>query len=49
MEIIIDKDYDGVRVDRYVKKILWDKQMNAIFKMFKKGDIRLNGKKSKRK
>lgn len=47
MEIVIDKDYDGVRVDRYVKKILWNKEMNVIFKMFKKGDIRINGKKVK--
>lgn len=47
MEIVINKDYDGTRIDRYVKKILWDRKMSTIFKMFKKGDIRLNGKKVK--
>lgn len=47
MEIEIDKEYDGARVDRYVKKILADKPMSLIFKMFKKGDIRVNGKKVK--
>lgn len=47
MEIKIEKDYDGVRVDRLVKKLLSDKPMKMIFKMFKKGDIRVNGKKVK--
>lgn len=47
MEIKIDENYDGSRVDRLVKKLLEDKPMNLIFKMFKKGDIRVNGKKVK--
>ncbi len=47
MEIKIDEKYDGARVDRLVKKLLSDKSMSQIFKMFKKGDIRVNGKKVK--
>ncbi|MGL5124310.1 MAG: pseudouridine synthase [Fusobacteriaceae bacterium] len=47
MEYIIDEKYDGVRVDRFLKKTLPNTLLAEIFKGLKNGSIRVNGKKTK--
>ncbi|MGL6064843.1 MAG: RluA family pseudouridine synthase [Fusobacteriaceae bacterium] len=47
MEYIIDEKYDGVRVDRFLKKTLPNTVLAEIFKGLKNGNIRVNGKKTK--
>ncbi|MBR6800718.1 MAG: RluA family pseudouridine synthase [Eubacteriaceae bacterium] len=45
-EITVDKEYDGSRVDRFVGKFFPTIPKGKVQKMLRKGDIRLNGKKT---
>jgi len=45
-EITVGKEYDGTRLDRFVSKYYPAIPKGKIQKMLRKGDIRLNGKKS---
>ena len=46
-EIEIDEKYDGIRFDKYLKKILINVNDNFIYKMLRKKNILLNDKPSK--
>jgi len=46
MKIVIGA---GQRIDKFVRKWLKDVPLSAIFKAFRKGDIKVNGKKAKEK
>ena len=45
-EITVTKEYEGTRTDRFVSKYFPDLPKGKIQKMLRKGDIRLNGKKT---
>lgn len=47
MEYIIDERYDGVRLDRFLRKTFPDTPLTEIFKALRVGNIKVNGKKSK--
>lgn len=47
MEYIIDKEYENVRLDRYLRKNFPDLALTEIFKGIRVGKIKVNGKKSK--
>lgn len=47
MEYIIDKEYENVRLDRYLRKKFPDLALTEIFKGIRVGKIKVNGKKSK--
>ncbi len=47
MEYIIDENYDGVRLDRFLRKMLPNTPLTEIFKSLRVGNIKLNGKKAK--
>lgn len=47
MEYTIDKEYDNVRLDRYLRKNFPDLALTEIFKGIRVGKIKVNGKKSK--
>lgn len=47
MEFIIDKNYDDTRIDKYLRKHLENLPLGEIFKLFRKGDVKVNGKKVK--
>ena len=47
MKIEIGANEAGQRVDKFVRKWLKDVPLSAIFKSFRKGDIKVNGKKIK--
>ncbi len=47
MEFIIDKNYDDTRIDKYLRKQLGNLPLGEIFKLFRKGDVKVNGKKVK--
>ena len=47
MEFIIDKDYDDTRIDKFLRKQLEQLPLGEIFKLFRKGDVKINGKKAK--
>lgn len=49
MKIEIGPNEAGQRVDKFVRKWLKDVPLSAIFKAFRKGDIKVNGKKTKEK
>lgn len=49
MKIEIGANEAGQRVDKFVRKWLKDVPLSAIFKAFRKGDIKVNGKKTKEK
>jgi len=49
MKIVIGPNEAGQRVDKFVRKWLKDVPLSAIFKSFRKGDIKVNGKKTKEK
>lgn len=46
-EFIIDEEYSGVRVDRYLRKKLKNIYLSDIYKMIRKSMIKINGKKIK--
>lgn len=43
--VVVDENSDGQRADKYVRKLLPLAPNNLIYKMFRKKDIKLNGKK----
>lgn len=47
MKIIIGSNEKGQRVDKFTRKWLQDVPLSALYKAFRKGDIRVNGKKVK--
>lgn len=49
MKIVIGPNEAGQRIDKFVRKWLKDVPLSAIFKAFRKGDIKVNGKKAKEK
>lgn len=49
MKIEIGVNEAGQRLDKFLRKLLKDVPLSAIFKALRKGDIRVNGKKQKEK
>ncbi|CUQ07786.1 pseudouridine synthase [Clostridium baratii] len=49
MRIEIGSNEAGQRLDKFLRKLLKDVPLSAIFKALRKGDIRVNGKKQKEK
>ncbi|GIM29540.1 pseudouridine synthase [Clostridium polyendosporum] len=49
MRIEIGTNEAGQRLDKFLRKLLKDVPLSAIFKALRKGDIRINGKKEKEK
>lgn len=47
LEYIIDEEYSGVRVDRFLRKKLKNIFLSDIYKMIRKGQIKINNKKIK--
>lgn len=47
MKIIIDKENENVRLDRFLKKRCKNNKLSEIFKAIRQGDIRVNNKKVK--
>lgn len=47
MEYIIDREYEDVRLDKFLRKQLPDMPLTEIFKCIRVGKIKVNGKKSK--
>ena len=47
MEFNIDKNYDDTRIDKYLRKQFETLPLGEIFKLFRKGDVKVNGKKVK--
>lgn len=47
MEYLIDKEYEDVRLDKFLRKKLPDLALTEIFKSIRVGKIKVNGKKSK--
>ena len=47
MEYIIDKEYENVRLDRFLRKKYEDISLTEIFKGIRTGKVKVNGKKSK--
>lgn len=47
MEYIIDKEYEDVRLDKFLRKKLPNMALTEIFKGIRVGKIKVNGKKSK--
>lgn len=45
IEYIIDEDYESVRVDRFLRKHLKNINLSEIYKMLRKGKIKVNNKK----
>ncbi|MDC7956010.1 RluA family pseudouridine synthase [Fusobacterium simiae] len=45
VEYIIDEDYENVRVDRFLRKHLKNTNLSEIYKMLRKGKIKINNKK----
>ncbi len=45
--IQIGSNEAGQRCDKFLRKLLKDVPLSAIYKAFRKGDIRVNGKKIK--
>lgn len=47
MEFLIDKEYEEVRLDKFLRKKLPTLPLTEIFKGIRVGKIKVNGKKSK--
>lgn len=47
MKYIIDENYNGARLDRFLRKTLSTVPLTEIFKAIRTGNIKLNGKKAK--
>ena len=45
IEYIIDEDYESVRIDRFLRKHLKNINLSEIYKMLRKGKIKVNNKK----
>lgn len=46
-EYIVDSETEGMRLDRYLRKKCKNENLSNIFKALRKGEIKVNGKKSK--
>ena len=46
-EYIVDSESEGMRLDRYLKKTFKNESLSKIFQDLLKGDVKINGKKSK--
>ena len=46
-EYIVDSESEGMRLDRYLKKTFKNEPLSKIFQALRKGDVKINGKKSK--
>lgn len=46
-EVIVDSNNDGVRADRFFRKLFKETALSAIYKMIRNGEIKVNGKKTK--
>lgn len=46
-EYIVDSESEGMRLDRYLKKTFKNESLSKIFQALRKGDVKINGKKSK--
>ena len=46
MDFNIEESYNDTRVDKYLRKKLHDKPLGEIFKLFRKGNVKINGKNS---
>ena len=46
-EVIVDSNSDGVRADRFFRKLFKETALSAIYKMIRNGEIKVNGKKTK--
>ena len=49
LKIEIGPNEAGQRLDKFLRKLLKDVPLSAIFKALRKGDVRVNGKKQKEK
>lgn len=49
MKLTIGTNEAGQRVDKFIKKLMKDVPLGAIYKSIRKGDVKLNGKKAKEK
>ncbi|SUY63672.1 RluA family pseudouridine synthase [Clostridium sporogenes] len=49
MKIVIGANEAGQRLDKFCRKWLKDVPLSAIYKAIRKGEIKVNGKKSKEK
>lgn len=47
MEYLIDREYEDVRLDKFLRKQLPNLPLTEIFKGIRVGKIKVNGKKSK--
>ncbi len=47
MEYIVDKEFEDVRLDKFLRKKYEDIPLTEIFKGIRTGKIKVNGKKSK--
>lgn len=47
MEYIIDREYQDVRLDKFLRKKLPDTPLTEIFKAIRTGKVKINGKKNK--
>jgi len=47
MEFVIDENYDNVRLDKFLRKKYKDLPLSHIYNMIRKGEVKINGKKSK--
>ncbi len=46
-EAVVDSNNDGVRADRFFRKLFKETALSAIYKMIRNGEIKVNGKKIK--
>ncbi|MGC9042897.1 MAG: RluA family pseudouridine synthase [Myxococcota bacterium] len=44
-EIIVAKEFDGIKIERFIKRLYPDFPMSFIFKLLRKGKVRVNKKK----
>lgn len=46
-EYVVDSETEGMRIDRYLKKIFKNEPLSKIFQALRKGDVKVGGKKVK--
>ena len=46
-EYVVDSETEGMRIDRYLKKIFKNEPLSKIFQALRKGDVKVDGKKVK--
>lgn len=47
IEFLVDEEYDNTRIDRYLRKKIKSINLSEIYKLLRKGKIKLNGRKVK--